>query len=115
MFQPTPNRDNFQARYVITHPAQGDLSCDAGKNYLTQLKQRRQTEMQNLRLLTGKGYEDWDLVMEEKNIPVEDSYKTAALENKKNSGKRSPFLLISLGLIGLQRRSVSAKGERDKK
>jgi hypothetical protein len=102
MFQPTPNRDNFQARYVITHPAQGDLSCDAGKNYLAQLKQRRQTEMQNLRLLTGKGYEDWDLVMnEEKNIPVEDSYRTAALENKKNSGKRSPFLLISLGLIGL--------------
>ncbi|HYO22950.1 MAG TPA: DUF2330 domain-containing protein, partial [Flavisolibacter sp.] len=34
MFQVTPNTDNYQARYIVTHPAQGDFSCDAGKQYL---------------------------------------------------------------------------------
>src|SRR5215204_2868465 len=30
-FQITPNKENFQARYIITHPATGDFNCDAGK------------------------------------------------------------------------------------
>ena len=34
MFQVTPNTENYQARYVITHPATGDFNCDAGKKYL---------------------------------------------------------------------------------
>ena len=37
MFQVTPNTENYQARYVITHPATGDLSCDAAKTYLKNL------------------------------------------------------------------------------
>jgi hypothetical protein len=32
MFQVTPNKENYQARYIITHPASGDFSCDAEKN-----------------------------------------------------------------------------------
>ena len=32
VFQVTPNTDNYQARYVITHPATGDFNCEAGKN-----------------------------------------------------------------------------------
>lgn len=102
MFQITPNKENFQARYVITHPAEGDLNCEAGKNYLKELKKRRQTEMQNLTSLTGKTYEDWDVVMDdEKNIPVEDSYKIAAIDAQKNSGRKSPFWVLTLGLVGL--------------
>ena len=34
MFQITPNKDSYQARYVITHPATGDFNCEAGKKYL---------------------------------------------------------------------------------
>ncbi|MBL7732044.1 MAG: DUF2330 domain-containing protein, partial [Chitinophagaceae bacterium] len=33
MFQVTPNTENYQARYVITHPATGDFNCEAGKKY----------------------------------------------------------------------------------
>ena len=31
MFQTTANNENFQARYIITHPASGNLDCDQGK------------------------------------------------------------------------------------
>jgi hypothetical protein len=76
-FQATPNKENYQARYIITHPATGDFSCDAGKKYLKELKKRRQDEMQMLSYLTGKGYDDWDVLVnttEEKTIPSEATY-----------------------------------------
>lgn len=53
MFQETPNRENFQARYVITHPAYGDLSCDEGRRYVLSTQQRRTRELQQLAMLTG--------------------------------------------------------------
>ncbi|WP_431211271.1 hypothetical protein ACQ86N_36070 [Puia sp. P3] len=31
-FEETVNTSNFQSRYIITHPASGDFSCEAGKN-----------------------------------------------------------------------------------
>jgi hypothetical protein len=59
MFQVTPNTENFQARYIITHPAPGDLSCAEGKKYLQQLKERRRQEIKNLTLLTGRNPNNW--------------------------------------------------------
>jgi hypothetical protein len=59
MFQSTPNTENFQARYIITHPATGDLSCAEGKKYLTELKRRRVKEMEMLAYLTGKDVDEW--------------------------------------------------------
>ena len=38
VFQVTPNTDNYQARYVITHPATGDFNCDAGKKIFESVK-----------------------------------------------------------------------------
>jgi hypothetical protein len=52
-FQVTPNQDRFQCRYVITHPAQGDFSCDAGQTYLKELEMRRTKEVDERRVLTG--------------------------------------------------------------
>ena len=52
-FQETPNRENFQGRYILTHPAEGDLSCDEGQDYLVGLVRKRQREVQNLAALTG--------------------------------------------------------------
>jgi hypothetical protein len=52
-FVATPNNANFQGRYIITHPAQGDLSCDQGQSYLKDLVSRRQKELDQLSLLTG--------------------------------------------------------------
>jgi hypothetical protein len=52
-FQVTPNGENFQCRYVLTHPAQGDLSCDAGQEYVGGLYNRRKLEIDELTALTG--------------------------------------------------------------
>src|SRR5262249_34365265 len=81
-FQQTGNTNNFKARYIITHPATGDLSCEAGRKYLEDLKGRRKDELRMLTYLTGKGYNDWDVVTrteDEKSIPFENSYAAAAL------------------------------------
>lgn len=64
VFQVTPNTEHFQARYILTHPAQGDLSCTAGQDYLEELYYRRGRELEELSALTGwdiekrKGYVD---------------------------------------------------------
>jgi len=103
-FQTTPNMENYQARYIITHPATGDLSCEAGKKYLKELKKRRQNEMQMLTYLTGRGYDDWDVLVsndtEEKSIPAEATYATVAGENKQ-AGKSNELLIDVIAFVGL--------------
>ena len=110
VFQTTPNRENYQVRYVITHPAQGDFNCEAGKKYLKELKARRKKEMEMLTYLTGKGYEDWDesLTLNEteiKNnlIPAGTSYKILAVElhNPVNRSDESTGAIIALSFISL--------------
>ena len=103
MFQLTPNTDNFQARYIITHPAAGDFSCEEGQKYLKALKKRRQDEMQMLSYLTGKGYNDWDVVMTKTKeiIPQEASYQTVALYMDNNKGKSKELIFAGLGLLGV--------------
>jgi hypothetical protein len=104
MFQVTPNTENFQARYVITHPATGDFNCDAGKKYLKDLKQRRTDEMEMLAYLTGKGYSDWDVVInenEEKFIPAEAAYATVSKDINNNTGRDNTLLFATIGVVGL--------------
>lgn len=115
MFQVTPNTESYQARYVITHPATGDFSCEAGKKYLKELKERRTDEMEMLTYLTGKGYSDWDVVMnepEEKFIPAEASYASVA-PGKNNVPKRdSGILFATLAVVGLI--SIAGFGSKKK-
>lgn len=104
MFQATPNTESYQARYVITHPANGDFSCEAGKKYLKELKQRRGEEMEMLAYLTGKTYNDWDVVLEEpeeKYIPAEASYASIAPLLDKESGRSNGLLYATLGVMGV--------------
>ena len=103
-FQVTPNIENYQARYVITHPATGDFTCEAGKKYLKELKQRRQDEMQMLSYLTGKGYDDWDVLAqnpEEKFIPKEASYSTVNHKMNKTKEARTGLLFGVIAFMGL--------------
>ena len=103
-FQLTPNKENFQARYIITHPATGDFNCDAGKKYLKELKKRRQGELEMLVTLTGKGYDDWDLVAsaeEEKNVPLIASYQSVALLKGKNNSTDGKIAFAVIGVIGI--------------
>jgi hypothetical protein len=53
VFQVTPGTGNFQGRYVMHHPATGDLNCDEGQAYLRTLKERQSRERRNLAWLTG--------------------------------------------------------------
>ncbi len=53
-FQVTPNQERYQCRYILTHPAQGDLSCEDGQRYIEELNMRRKKEMDELVALT-----DW--------------------------------------------------------
>lgn len=52
-FQVTPNTESFQARYILHHPAEGDLSCTEGNNYRQQLENRRSLEVAELKTLAG--------------------------------------------------------------
>jgi hypothetical protein len=53
VFQETADRTNFQARYVLRHAFEGDVSCSAGGEYRRSLMQRREQEAKNLVSLTG--------------------------------------------------------------
>lgn len=55
-FQNTSNQQLFQGRYIIRHPFREKITCDAGKDYLVQTRQRQEKEAQTLANLTG-----WDL------------------------------------------------------
>lgn len=55
-FQATPNRENYQGRYILRHPFTGKITCDAGKTYKKELVQRQEKDAQTLSNLTG-----WDI------------------------------------------------------
>jgi hypothetical protein len=103
-FQITPNKDSYQARYIVTHPATGDFNCEAGKKYLKELKQRRADELEMLDYLTGKGYNDWDVVSadsEEKYLSDDVSYAASAELSSENGKKNVGVVYASVGLLGL--------------
>jgi hypothetical protein len=103
-FQETPDKENFQARYIITHSATGDLNCEAGKKYLEGLKDRRKDELETLSFLTGKGYRDWDMVInrkEESSIPPEESYADIAANLEKTGKGNKEILFATLGMMSL--------------
>ena len=56
VFQETADRNNFQGRYVMRHPWQGQANCDGAKQYLEVLKKRQNSEAETLARLTG-----WDI------------------------------------------------------
>lgn len=56
-FVVTDNRDNFQGRYILNHPFDGDITCDAGA-YIAEVRARNKTEAKTLRGLTGWSVEN---------------------------------------------------------
>lgn len=55
-FQVTPSQDNYQGRYILRHPFEGKVTCDAGKQYMSALQKRKEQDAQTLANLTG-----WDI------------------------------------------------------
>lgn len=108
-FQSTPNIENYQARYVITHPATGDLSCAEGKKYLKALKERRKKEMEMLAYLTGKKLDEWNdqAKTDEEQPNTEAMYASlmpqvseAATETGKKGGVPGGLIWVCAGLLG---------------
>ena len=107
MFQVTPNTQNFQARYIITHPATGDFNCDAGKKYLQDLKQRRKKELVQLTALTGTNINNWQddaaAVNDEEDV-AEVQYQTLLPEVKNDMDREKSLpgamILLSAFLLG---------------
>lgn len=56
VFQSTPNRENYQGRYILQHPFKGKITCDAGRQYAKDLAKRQEQEAQSLASYTG-----WDI------------------------------------------------------
>ncbi|HOS47683.1 MAG TPA: DUF2330 domain-containing protein [Bacteroidia bacterium] len=53
VFQETPDRSNFQCRYIINHPAQQYGECPEWSNYRDRKKASRRKELKELSALTG--------------------------------------------------------------
>ena len=67
MFMETGNRENFQGRYVVRHPWQGEAKCEQAQTYFQQTVPRRQAEeAKRLSNLTG-----WPLSQINEANPVE--------------------------------------------
>ena len=52
MFQETSNRQNFQGRYVLRHPFNGEMKCAAAQDYQRSLNERLEREAKTLAKLT---------------------------------------------------------------
>jgi hypothetical protein len=53
VFQETPDRSNFQGRFVLRHPWTGAATCDAAARYRRSVSDRQHEEAQRLASLTG--------------------------------------------------------------
>ncbi len=52
-FTETAERENFQGRYVMNHPFDGEITCPEGKEYVAETRKRIAAEAAALRKLTG--------------------------------------------------------------
>lgn len=114
VFQVTPNTQNFQARYVVTHPATGDFSCEEGKRYLRELKNRRRQELRELVTLTGSTLsnylEDANASNEEIQHVIDANYATLIpqvkeemAQGRNGSGSMALFSVLILSAAGVLR------------
>jgi hypothetical protein len=70
-FQETYDRENFQGRYVLRQPWQGNPSCPAAEAYRRDLPMRFAKEAANLVELTGWARNEVEVEMEKAGQPLE--------------------------------------------
>lgn len=86
MLMETRNQEQFQGRYIITHPARGSFSCSEGQAYLSDLHNRRQLENQELAVLTGWNINKYGYYPEE----FDDLIKTKQQPKQQDSDQQNP-------------------------
>ena len=101
MLMETRNQEHFQGRYIITHPARGKFTCNAGQTYLTDLHNRRELENQELAVLTGwninkYGYypEEYDDLIKTKKQPKQQDNDQQKPEEEKHEDEKNNVLPI---------------------
>lgn len=106
-FQVTPNRNHYQARYIVTHPANGDLSCNEGRKYLQELKARRKKELRQLLSLTGTNMHNWqkdllsaDAVRNEQEIAYANIANELKTESETEGQGAETMAWVSVLMIG---------------
>ncbi|MEM9050465.1 MAG: DUF2330 domain-containing protein [Bacteroidota bacterium] len=116
-FHVTPNSEHFQARYVITHPAKGDLTCEAGQSYIRKLESRRGLEIKELTALAGwtnPNYGDYITEYSKKSkpdkyAPKQNSFLPTdilplASDQKEKAGKWIILIGVLAGILSLRPR-----------
>ncbi len=107
VFQVTPNKEQYQARYIITHPATGDFNCAAGKKYLQDLRARRKKELVELTALTGTNINNWQQeAMAKNDEETNESAQYATLlpqvrdEMDNKNGAPAGIILFGVAMLG---------------
>jgi hypothetical protein len=105
-FIETPNKQNYQARYVLHTPAVSNFECEKANAYLVQLQKRRQEELNNMAELTGQdvsehvGYpSEFNRYIKKKNSSS--GKKTGSLLAPVSETDRGDFILLLLSALTL--------------
>jgi hypothetical protein len=101
-FQVTPNKERFQGRYILTHPASGEFSCQEGQDYLVKLQNRRMKEVDELSTLTNwEGRHAYNYIHEYSNRIKEDRNSAPVVLPFSSGGKGPLSLILILGLLAM--------------
>ncbi|CAN5902074.1 DUF2330 domain-containing protein [soil metagenome] len=109
MFQETPNKSNWQARYVLTHPASSGFDCEKGQTYLHELRKRRWDELYTYQWLTGRDinthldypveYNQFLKKKDHKDEGVMPNTFTTPTTNNPNGGGGMGVIFLSMGTM----------------
>ncbi|MEX1001414.1 MAG: DUF2330 domain-containing protein [Crocinitomicaceae bacterium] len=90
-FHVTPNKEHFQARYILTNPASGDFSCDEGQKYCAQKVKQRLRELENLNELTSWNTMPYSNYIKEFYEKLEDKTLLYQVEDDSERNEVWPF------------------------
>jgi hypothetical protein len=99
VFQETPDRENFQIRYVMNHPA-ADLNCEGAAAYFKQVYERRVKELATLASITGWDPAQYSAYTEEYRRLAEDAGMEVPGAEGSGSGGANPWIAIGV-LVGV--------------
>lgn len=97
-FQVTPNNEQYQVRYIITHPAFGPFNCSEGRKYVREVSERREKELRNMSYLAGWNMNRYNSYIDEWNR------KNGNPNNRTRQGSFGNGVggMLVVGFIGLQ-------------
>ncbi len=99
-FQTTPNKTNFQARYVLRHPYNGDISCAQGQDYVRKVIDRREAELENLAFYTGQDHYNHNQYVSEWKRKLKRQYRKGSLSPLgSNTAGVLLFLLLNISVV----------------